>query len=171
MQSALCRLYRAHGHGYRHDYAASYQLLDVDLTGLTAGEQAEAATKGFFPGRRNRCGRQVGHILASDHHEIVYEQLFAGNVQLEQSLVTLVTAAEDVLELTPARRERTIIRADACAGTDADINWLLARGYRILVKVNLALGQQTRADRADLGLEPKVPERQVGWVTQPFAYV
>ena len=172
MQSALCRLYRAHGHGYRHNYAASYQLLDVDMTGLTAGEQAEAATKGFFPGRRNRCGRQVGRVVASEYHEIVYEQLFAGNVQLEQSLVTLVTAAEDVLELTPVRRERTIIRADAGAGTDADINWLLARGYQILVKVRNWRRVSKLVQTVQTWVpDPKVPERQVGWVTQPFAYV
>lgn len=172
MQVALRRLYRAHGSGYRHDYAASYQLLDVDMTGLTAGQQAEGATKGFFPGRRNRSGRQVGRVVASAYHEIVYEQLFAGNVQLEQSLVTLVTAAEDVLELTAARRARTIIRADAGAGTDDDINWLLARGYRILVKVRNWRRVNKLVQTVETWVpDPNVPERQFGWVTQPFAYV
>ena len=60
MQAALRELYRAHGQGYRHNYAATDQLLDIDMTGLTAGQQAEGATKGYFPGRRNRRGRQVG---------------------------------------------------------------------------------------------------------------
>ena len=171
MQAALRELYRAHSQGYRHNYAATDQLLDIDMTGLTAGQQAEGATKGYFPGRRNRRGRQVGRVLASAYGEIVYEQLFAGNVQLEQSLIPLVIAAEDVLALTPERRAKTIIRADAGAGTDDDINWLLNRGYRLLVKVRNwrrinKLVQSVQTWYPD----PKVPERQVGWVTAPFAY-
>jgi hypothetical protein len=171
LQAALRSLYRTHGHGYHHNYAATDQLLDIDMTGLTAGQQAEAATKGYFPGRRNRCGRQVGRVLASWYDEIVYEQLFAGTVQLEQSLVTLVTAAEDVLELTAERRAKTIIRADAGAGTDDDINWLLARGYCLLVKVrNWRRISKLVATVKTWYPDPKVPERQVGWVSAPFPY-
>ena len=43
-------------------------------------------------------------------------------------------AAENALELTPARRKRTVWRLDGGAGSDDQIRWLLARGYHLLTK-------------------------------------
>ena len=43
-------------------------------------------------------------------------------------------AAETALELAPERRQRTVIRADGGAGSDAHIRWLLARGYHVMLK-------------------------------------
>jgi len=105
------------------------------------------------------------------HDEIVNEELFARNVQPEQSLVKLITGAEGVLALTPAQRARTIICADAGAGTEADIKWLLNRGYHILVKVRYwrRISKLVRTIQT-WHPDPKVPERQVGWVTAPFPY-
>ena len=37
MQQALDRIYRQHSRGYRHDYEAGFQLLDVDMSGLPCG--------------------------------------------------------------------------------------------------------------------------------------
>ncbi len=37
MQHALDLMYRQHSHGYRHDYQAGFQLLDVDMSGLPCG--------------------------------------------------------------------------------------------------------------------------------------
>jgi hypothetical protein len=53
----------------------------------------------------------------------------------------------------------------------ATINWLLGRGYRLLIKVRNwrrinKLVQSVTTWYAD----PKVPDRQVGWVTAPFPY-
>jgi hypothetical protein len=46
MKHALKALTRAHGRAYRHPYKAELQLLDVDMTGLPCGRQAEKASKG-----------------------------------------------------------------------------------------------------------------------------
>lgn len=43
-------------------------------------------------------------------------------------------AAENALELAPERRKRTVIRTDGGAGSDAQIRWLLARNYHVMVK-------------------------------------
>ncbi len=45
-----------------------------------------------------------------------------------------MAAAEQTLELEAAKRERTLIRIDAGAGSVADINWLLFQGYQVLAK-------------------------------------
>lgn len=171
MKTALQKIYRQHSQSYRHDYSRSWQLLDVDLTGLTCGRQAEAATKGFFSGKRNRRGRQLGRVLATRYQEIVFEKLYPGSVQLEKSFQELMLGAEQVMELTPEQRARIVVRVDGGGGTDADINWMLERGYLFLVKVknwNRAkrLGQSVTVWYPD----PKVPGREMGWVDEPFAY-
>src|SRR5260221_14768133 len=134
MEQALDTIYRQHSQGYQHDYQASFQMLDVDMSGLPCGPKAAFATKGYFAGQYHRRGRQLGRVLATQYEEVVVDRLFAGNVQLIKALQPLVEAAEITLELDAAKRARTIIRVDAGAGTLDDINWLLARGYEVLAK-------------------------------------
>lgn len=92
-------------------------------------------TGGYFPKQKNQRGRQTGRVVATRYDEIVVERLYAGTTQLNCSLQELIGAAEEVLNLNPGFCKRTIVRTDGGGGTDADINWLLARGYGILTKV------------------------------------
>jgi hypothetical protein len=135
MGQALQELYRIHSLGYGHNYEEQYQLLDVDLTGMPAGQKGEGVTQGYFRDKKNRRDRQLGRVMATLYDEIVVERLYPGNRQLERSLQGLTVAAEEVLDLNEARRKRTIIRVDGGGGRDADVNWLLARGYQVLLKV------------------------------------
>lgn len=114
---------------------------------------------------RNRRGRQLGRVIATNYHEIVTDQLFNGTTQLNRALPGLTRAAEEVLELDEAKRRRTIWRLDSGAGSLADLNWLLARGYQILAK-------DCSGKRAHLLCQtvhhwindPTIEGRQVGWV-------
>lgn len=45
-------VYRWLGQGPRHIWSATPLLVDIDLTGLPAGRQAEGSTKGYFSGKR-----------------------------------------------------------------------------------------------------------------------
>lgn len=65
MEQAMDTIYRQHSQGYQHGYQASYQVLDVDMSGLPCGPKAAFATKGYFAKQRNRRGRQLGRVLAS----------------------------------------------------------------------------------------------------------
>ena len=65
MEQAMDSVYRQHSQGFAHDYQASFQLLDVDMSGLPCGPKAAFATKGYFAKQRNRRGRQLGRVLAS----------------------------------------------------------------------------------------------------------
>jgi hypothetical protein len=173
MQHALDEIYRRQGQGYRHDYAHYWQVLDADISGLPCGKKAACASKGYFAKQRNRRGRQVGRVLASRYDEIVVDRLFSGTTQLATALPDLVTAAERTLELDADKRARTIIRLDAGGGTVEDVNWLLRRGYAVHGKDYS--GQRARALAASVTEwvdDPRVPGRQVGWVTQETtAYV
>lgn len=76
-------IYRDHGQGYRHNYPESWQVLDVDVTGMPAGRQGEGVTKGCFSDQKGRRGRQLGRVMATVYDEIAVERLYPGNVQLE----------------------------------------------------------------------------------------
>lgn len=78
MEQAMDAIYRRHSQGYRHDYRAGLQVLDIDMSGMPCGKKAAFATKGYFAKQRNRRGRQLGRVLASHYAEIVVEQLFEG---------------------------------------------------------------------------------------------
>jgi Transposase DDE domain len=168
LEQALDVMYRQHSAGYRHDYQQQWQVLDVDMSGLPCGKKAALATPGYFAKQRNRRGRQLGRVLATRYHEIVVDRLFDGKTQLVTALLPLVAAAEQTLELDAAKRQRTLIRIDAGAGSVADINWLLFRGYQVLAKdYSPKRASGLAAQVADWIVDPRDPQRQVGLVPLP----
>jgi hypothetical protein len=138
MQAALDEIFRRHSRAYRHDYDKSWQLLDVDMSGMPSGPKAAFATPGYFARQRQRRGRQLGRVFATSYNEVVVvDRLFSGKEQLSSALCPLVEAAEETLRLLDdkaQRRRSTIVRVDAGGGTLADINWLLRRGHGVHAK-------------------------------------
>ena len=67
MRIANKRIYQRYGKGYQHHYGKQMQILDVDMSGLVCGEQAEGAQKGYFsqPERQARAtiGTRCGQSL------------------------------------------------------------------------------------------------------------
>ena len=168
MEQAMDELYRQHSRGYRHDYAADWQVLDVDLSGWLCGKGAAFATKGYFATtQRNRHGRQLGRVLATRYKEVVVDRLFPGNHQLNVTLQELMAAAQKTLQLTEAQRERCLVRIDAGGGSVPNLNWLLERGYHILAKAcSTQQARQLAKTVQEWISDPHVPERQAGWVSQ-----
>src|SRR5258707_1509285 len=167
MQYALDEIFRQQSQSVQHDYQASLQLLDVDMSGLPCGPKAAFATKGYFAGQYHRRGRQLGRVLATRYEEVVVDRLYAGNVQLIKALQPLVEAAETTLHLDEAKRARTIIRVDAGAGTLDDLNWLLARGYLVMAKEYSGQRVLRLAKTVTEWVQDPVwPERSFGWVTE-----
>jgi hypothetical protein len=172
LRRALTVILRQHSQCYRHDYETAWQVLDVDMTGLPAGRQGEGVTKGYFAKQPNRRGRQLGRVLATRYDEIVVDRLYDGKRQLHRSLKELLLTAEDVLELAENRRKSTIVRVDGGGGEDEDIDWMLNRDYYLLVKVkSWRRAEKLAASVATWYPDPKVHDREVGWVTEPHAYI
>jgi hypothetical protein len=166
MQAALDEIYRRHSQGYRHKYEQELQVLDIDTTGRPCGPKAALATKGYFAHRPNRRGRQEGYVLATRYEEIVVKQLFSGTTQLTTALQPLVEAAEQTLDLTPEKCQRTLLRLDAGGGSVADVNWMLGRNYQVHGKDYSGNRAATLADSVREWFDdPRNPGRQVGWVT------
>jgi hypothetical protein len=171
LRTAVTIIFRQHSQAYQHDYQAEWQLLDVDVTGMPAGRQGEGVTKGYFAHQKNRRGRQLGRVLASWYDEIVVDRLYDGKRQLNACLQEVLLAAEVVLELAEERRKRTIVRVDGGGGEDDDINWMLQRDYHMLVKVkNWRRAQKLAASVTQWYADPKLLDREVGWVEQPHTY-
>jgi hypothetical protein len=170
MQVALAKVYQQHSRGYHHDYR-QWQVLDVDMSGLVAGRQAEGATKGYFSRRKGVRGRQLGRVTASRYDEIIFQKLYPGKVQLENSLQELLIEAANVLELDEQQRAHTVIRVDGGGGRDADINWLLEQGYALLAKAHNWQRCRKMAERVSTWFsDKKEAGRQAGWVTVPHKY-
>ncbi len=172
LRQAIQVILREQGQSYRHDYESTSQLLDIDVTGMPAGRQGEGVTKGYFANQKNRRGRQLGRVLATGYDEIIVDRLYEGKRQLDSSLAELITLAEGALELTENQRKGTILRLDGGGGEDDRIDWVLARGYHLLVKVkNWRRAKKLCASVTRWYADPKVPGRELGWVEEPHAYV
>ena len=170
MEAAMNEIYRQHSQGYQHDYEQQIQVLDTDMTGQPCGPKAAFATKGYFAGKRNRRGRQVGRVLASQYDEIVVERVYGGTVQLTTALQPLIQAAEKTLEIEQSsqKRGRTLIRVDAGGGSIDDVNWMLQRDYLILTKDYSTQRAHKLAESVVQWVDdPTHPGRQVGLVTAP----
>jgi hypothetical protein len=171
MRTAINRILHQHGCCYQHNYEEQWQLLDVDMTGMPAGRLGEGVTKGYFAGEKNRRGRQLGRVLASWYDEIVVDKLYNGKRQLDTSLGELVLAAEKALDFDETKRSRTILRVDGGGGKNDNINWMLNQNYHVMIKVkNWRRALKLAASVTTWHLDPKMPDREVGWAEKPYSY-
>jgi hypothetical protein len=170
MEAAWNVIFRRRSQAYGHAYQTKWQILDVDMSGMPCGKKAAMATAGYFAKQRNRRGRQLGRVLATNYREIVVDRLFDGKTQLITALLPLVVAAEATLELDEAKRQRTLVRIDAGAGSVSDSNWLLMRGYFVVTKdYSTARARLLAQQVTDWMVDPRDGERQVGLVPVPAA--
>lgn len=68
------------------------------------------------------------------YRESVLSQLYPGYQHSSNCLVPAVLSFEEVLPLPPAHRHKVVWRIDQGFGGDANINWLLERGYGVVAK-------------------------------------
>ncbi len=165
MKQVLATIFQQHSEAAHHDYDSALQLLDIDMSGLPCGPKAELSKKGYFSKDGIRYGRQLGRVIASRYEEIVVDELFAGNVQLNVALRSLVIAAEEVLQLDYQRRGRTVIRMDSGGGSLDDVNWLLDRGYQLHCKdISSKRAEAWATTVIEWFADPHHPQREMGWV-------
>lgn len=168
MRAVLTTLFRQHSQAASHSFShRNWLILDVDLTGMPCGKKAEKSVKGYFHDPRTRRGRQQARVLASQYDEIVIDELYPGNTILLSVLPSLIEKAEQILQLTPWKRQRTILRIDAGGGTVEVIKSLLDRGYAVVSKEYSAARVNQLIKSVKTWVEdPGKPERQIGWVEE-----
>ena len=122
---------------------------------------------------KSGIGTAVGTGLSHRYSEILYEQLADGKQQLGVLLHGLVDETENRLDLDQNRRGRTLLRMDSGGGDQAAVNWLLRRGYLMLLK--MAGSQRTaklarQIPAAAWLSDPRQPHRQLAWLPNGIAY-
>jgi len=174
LRGGIERVYQCFGRAMQHAWEKEgWLILDVDLTGMPCGRKGEKATKGYFSGHPGCRGRQLGRVVAAQYQEIVTQSLYDGKKQLTQAFQPLTEAAAHILGLDRSRkkREETLLRCDAGAGTEREINWALNEGYGLLTK----LKSHQRSVKLVRSVttwypDPKVRGRSVGWIEAPHAF-
>lgn len=172
LRRAVETIQRQQGRAFTHDYGQERLVLEVDLTGLVASKNAEGSTKGYFPGKRNRRGRQLVRVTASQYGEVLLEKLYPGNTTSKEVLKETLSEVERILGLDETKRKRTLIRLDGGFGTDEDLNWLCWRGYQFIAKGYSG----TRAQKVAASVpendwrEGPTSGQELGRPTQPHRY-
>lgn len=72
--------------------------------------------------------------MISAYHESLLSQLYPGSQHSSNCLIPAVLTFEQRLNLPAEHRAKVVWRLDAGFGGDMNINWLLERGYQVLVK-------------------------------------
>jgi hypothetical protein len=174
LRGALGSILRRYGQAYRHSYGRQVQVIDVDVSGLPSSGQGEGVEWGYCDqvGQVRRT-RQLGRVLASHYGEMLVEQLAPGTQQLGALLHDLIHQTEELLALDENRRHRTLIRVDSGGGDEADVNWLLSRGYLILLKMagSRRAAKLARQVPPSAWLsDPRQPQRHLAWLPVGIGY-
>jgi hypothetical protein len=164
MEQAYSQIYRQFANAPHHNFERGWLILDSDFSAELCGLLAEGGSKGYFGKLHHHFGCQIGRVLASQYEEIVVERLYDGNVQLISRFQELVLEAQKRLDLSAAKRARTILHLDAGAGSVDNINWALEQGYHYHGKSYGYVSQALFESVEKWITDPKQPQREVGWV-------
>jgi hypothetical protein len=114
----------------------------------------------------------LARVQAPQYHETLFSQIYPGNQESSPTYLPVVQAVQNFLALTPAQRQRVILRTDAGFGSDANINHVLTEHWQVVTKNKggrrpQAFARQIVAtDWYDLG-----HERWVAPAVHPVTYV
>ncbi|HEY6072295.1 MAG TPA: transposase, partial [Anaerolineales bacterium] len=175
LRQAVVEVLQRIGRCVHHRYEQGPLVLDVDMMSLPTECAGEGVEKGYFSYHRGRRGRQIARVCASEYNEMLVDRLYSGKRQLEASVLDLAAEVEPILKLNEpgaeSLRKQVIYRLDAGGGTTRIIEGLLARDYAVLTKMHSWRGVQKLLESVPHWIaDPKVPQRSIGWVTQPYPF-
>lgn len=128
-------LFRRESRSLRHDFSRDFLWFDIDLSPLPISKHAEGSTKGKF-NERGDYGRQLARVHAPQYHETLFSHVYPGRQTSNSAYVPTLNALASFVSLSPAQKQRTILRSDAGFGSDANINQALAAQWQVLTKNN-----------------------------------
>ena len=125
-------LFRGESFSLRHDLAADWLWLDLDLTPLPISKQAESSTKGKFGEKTAMAASWHGSMPRS-----ITRRCFPRSIPATRRAARRtcrVQALQSFLAFTPEQCQRVILRTDAGFGSDANINHVLADRWQVVTK-------------------------------------
>jgi Transposase DDE domain group 1 len=144
--------------------------VDVDLTPMPIGAQAEGSERTWMGRNRSKTGRKVLRWTASAYREILHETLLRGKASAVPALKTALGELETRLGWTRERRAQIVLRLDGGFGTTEVLNWLLSRGYQVVAKISHS--GRVRKLRQTIGAwQPtSSPGREIAAVLKPHRF-
>jgi hypothetical protein len=127
---------KRYGQTPHHRFAERLLWVDIDVTPLPIGAQAEGSERTWMGRNRSKTGRKALRWTASDYREILHETLLRGKASAVSALKTALIELETRLGWTRERRQRIVLRLDGGFGTTEVLNWLLSRGYQVVAKIS-----------------------------------
>jgi hypothetical protein len=153
-----------------HRFAERLLWVDIDVSPLPIGAQAEGSERTWMGRNRSKTGRKVLRCTASDYREILHETLLRGKAAAVPALKTALREVETRLGWSRERRQRIVLRLDGGFGTTDMLNWLLSREYQVVAKI----GHSGRVRKLRQALGPwqptSSPGREIAAVLQPHRF-
>ena len=127
---------KRYGQTPHHRFTERQLLVDVDVTPLPIGTQAEGSERTWMGRNRSKTGWKTLRVTASDYREILHETLLRGKASAVPALKAALGELETRLGWTRERRQCIVLRLDGGFGTTDVLNWLLSRGYQVVAKIS-----------------------------------
>jgi hypothetical protein len=127
---------KRYGQTPHHRYAERLLGVDVDVTPLPIGAQAEGSERTWMGRHRSKTGRKVWRWTASAYRDMLHETLLRGQASAVPALKAALGELETRLGWTRERRQQMVLRLDGGFGTTAVRNWLLSRGSQVVAKIS-----------------------------------
>jgi hypothetical protein len=161
---------KRYGQTPHHRFAERLLWVDVDVTPLPIGAQAEGSERTWMGRNRSKTGRKTLRVTASDYREILHETLLRGKASAVPALKTALREVETRLGWTRERRQRIVLRLDGGFGTTEVVNWLLSRGYHVVTKISHS-GRVRKLRQAIGPWQPtSSPGREIAAVLHPHRF-
>jgi hypothetical protein len=161
---------KRYGQTPHHRFAERLLWVDVDVTPMPIGAQAEGSERTWMGRNRSKTGRKTLRFTASEYREILHETLLRGKASAVPALKTALGELETRLSWTRERRQRIVLRLDGGFGTTEILNGLLSRGYQVVAKISHS--GRVRKLRQNLGpWQPtSSPGREIAAVLKPHRF-
>lgn len=153
-----------------HRFHEQRLWVDIDVTPMPIGAQAEGSERTWMGRNRSKTGRKTLRITASSYREILHETLLRGKETAVPALKSALQEVETHLGWTRERRAQIVLRMDGGFGTTDVLNWVLSRGYQVVAKISHS--GRVRVLRQHLGpWQPtSSPGREMATVLHPHRF-
>ena len=159
-----------YGQTPHHRFADRLLWIDVDVTPLPLGAQAEGSERTWMGRTRSKTGRKVLRWTASDDREMLPETLLRGKASAVPALKTALCEVETRLGWTRARRQRIVLRLDGGFGTTDVLHWLLSRGSQVVATISHSGRVRQLRHNVGPGQPTSSPGREIAAVLHPHRF-
>src|SRR5437879_4308426 len=127
---------KRYGQTPHHRFAERLLWVDVDVTPLPIGAQADGSERTWMGRNRSKTGRETVRGTAMAYRGMLHETLLRGKASAVPALKAALGEVETRLGWTRERRPRIVLRLDGGFGTTEVVNWLLSRGSHVVTKIS-----------------------------------